>query len=197
MEIIRASELGYEEKMKISEIFVDGFYQWLHFFSKDKGKLTRAFCHMFNHQVFYVAVKDDEIAGITACTDGKVSSVHLDRKELQKHLGFFKGTIAYFVLKHEFVNKAYPFEITKGMGTVEFVATSANYRGQGVATAIIKDIMDSTPYEVYVLEVADTNTNAVKLYEKLGFSEFLRTEHKHSKRSGFNYLVYMKYLKRS
>lgn len=195
MKIIRASEFGNDTKMKISEIFVDGFFQWLHFFSKDKGKLVKAFSHMFNLEAFYVAVIDGEIAGITACTDGKVSSVHLESKELKKHLGFFRGIIAYFILKREFEEKPYPFEIEKGMGMVEFVATSKKYRGKGVASAIMNHIFDSTPYDIYVLEVADTNTNAVKLYEKLGYTEFLRIKQKHTKQSGINYLVYMKYAK--
>lgn len=195
MIITLASEFGNDVKIKISKIFVDGFFQWLHFFSKDKDKLIKAFSHMFNLDVFYIAVIDGEIAGITACTDGKVSSVHLKRQELKKHLGFFMGTITYFILKREFEEKIYPFEITKDMGMVEFVATSIKYRGQGVASAIMKHIFDSTPYDVYALEVADTNTEAVKLYEKLGYSEFLRIKQKHSKQSGVNNLVYMKCLK--
>ncbi len=195
MEIMRAGELGNDARMKISRIFVDGFFQWLSFFSKDKEKLTKAFSHMFNPEVFYVAVMDGEIAGITACTDGKVPSVQLKAKELKRHLGFFMGTIAYSILKREFEEKPYPFEIKKGMGTVEFVATSIHYRGRGVATAIMHYIFDSAPYDVYVLEVADTNGNAVKLYEKLGYTEFARVKEKHSKQSGVNYLVYMKYLK--
>lgn len=197
MKIIRASEFGNsnDTRMKISKIFVDGFFQWLQFFSKDKDKLVKAFSHMFNLDVFYVAVSDSEIAGITACTDGKVSSVHLESKELKKYLGFFIGIIAYSVLKREFEEKQYPFEVEKGMGMVEFVATSTKYRGQGVATAIMKYIFDSTLHGVYVLEVADTNTNAVKLYEKLDYTEFMRIKQKHSKRSEINHLVYMKYLK--
>ena len=195
MKILCASEFGNDTKMKISKIFVDGFFQWLNFFSKDKDKLTKAFSHMFNLEVFFVAVIDDEIAGIAACTDGKVSSIHLESKELKKHMGFFMGTITYSVLKREFEEKSYPFEIDKGMGMVEFVATSTKFRGQGVATAIMNYIFDSTPYCVYALEVADTNINAVKLYEKLGYTEFLRIKEKHSKQSGINYLVYMKYLK--
>lgn len=195
MKIVRASELGHETKIKMSEIFVDGFYQWLKFFSKDKDKLTWAFSHMFNQEVFYVAVVDTDIAGIAACTDGKVSSVHLEWKELIKHLGFFMGTISYFILKNEFEKKSYPFDRMEEMGMVEFVATSEKYRGQGVATAIINDIFNTTPYDVYALEVADTNLNAVKLYEKLGYREFLRVKQKYSKQSGVNYLVYMKYSK--
>ena len=111
MKIICASEFGNDARMRISEIFVDGFYQWLNFFSGDKEKLSKAFQHMFNLEVFYIAVIDDEIAGITACTDGKVSSVQLEGKELKKHLGIFMGTIAYFVLKREFEEKQYPFKV--------------------------------------------------------------------------------------
>ncbi|MFA5527026.1 MAG: GNAT family N-acetyltransferase [Peptostreptococcales bacterium] len=195
MKIIRANEFGNDTKIKISKIFVDGFYQWLNFFSKDKDKLTKAFSHMFNLEFFYVAIIDGEIAGIAACADGKVPSVHLKSQELKKHLGFFMGIITYFILKREFEQKLYPFEITKGMGMVEFVATSTKFRGQGVASAIMKHILDSTPYDVYALEVADTNIKAIKLYEKLGYSEFLRIKQKHSKQSGVNNLVYMKCLK--
>jgi ribosomal protein S18 acetylase RimI-like enzyme len=196
LKIIRGSEFGNDAKIQISRIFVDGFFQWLSFFSKDKGKLIKAFSHMFNLEVFYVAVIDGEIAGITACTDGRVSSVHLESRELKKHLGFFMGTITYIILKREFEEKSYPFEIKKGMGMIEFVATSIKYRGLGVATAIMKYIFDSTPYGEYALEAADTNMNAVNLYEKIGFKEFKRIKQKHSKQSGVNNLVYMKYSKK-
>lgn len=195
MKIVRAGEFGNDIKMKISEIFVDGFFQWLNYFSKDKDKLTKAFSHIFNLEVFYVAVINGEIAGMIACTDGKVSSVHLESKELKKHLGFFMGTVAYCVLKRELEEKPYPFDIKKDMGMVEFVATSMKYRGKGVASAIMNHIFDATPYGVYALQVADTNTKAVKLYEKLGYTEFVRTKEKHSKQSGINYHVYMKYSK--
>jgi ribosomal protein S18 acetylase RimI-like enzyme len=196
MKTILASEFGNNTKMKISQVFVDGFFQWLHFFSKDKEKLIQAFCHMFNLEVFYVAVIDSEIAGIAACTDGKIPTVKLNSNQMKKHLGFFMGTIAYLILKREFETKKYPFKIEKGMGMVEFVATSTKYRGKGVATAILNHIFASTPYTIYALEVADTNTNAINLYEKLGFIEFLRIKQKGSKRSGINHLVYMKYNKK-
>ena len=180
---------------RISEIFVDGFYQWLHYFSKDKDKLVSAFSHMFNRDVFYVALLNGEICGIAACNDGKIKAVHLESKELKKHLGFVKGSIAYAVLKREFEYKQYPFPIEPDMGCIEFVATSPVFRGKGVASEIIRSIFETTPFVNYVLEVADTNVKAVSLYTKLGFTEFMRVEEKHSKRSGINYLIYMKYSK--
>jgi ribosomal protein S18 acetylase RimI-like enzyme len=167
MKTILASEFGNNTKMKISQVLLMDFFNGFIFFSKDKEKLIQAFCHMFNLEVFYVAVIDSEIAGIAACTDGKIPTVKLNSNQMKKHLGFFMGTIAYLILKREFETKKYPFKIEKGMGMVEFVATSTKYRGKGVATAILNHIFASTPYTIYALEVADTNTNAINLYEKL------------------------------
>ncbi len=195
MNIICVNEYDHNTSMQISQIFVDGFYQWLHYFSKDKEKLAKAFRHMFNPEVFHIAVENDEVLGITACTDGKTPSVRLQRKELRKHLGFIMGTVTYYVLRQEFEKKQYPFEITSGMGTVEFVAVSSKHRGKGVASAIINHIIRTTSYQEYVLEVADTNSNAVSLYRKLGYEEFLRVAQKHPEKSGINYLIYMKYTK--
>ncbi|SES03248.1 Acetyltransferase (GNAT) family protein [Gracilibacillus ureilyticus] len=79
--------------------------------------------------------------------------------------------------------------------SIEFVATSSAFRGKGVATAIMSYLLTLHEYDYYILEVADTNTNAVKLYEKLGFMEFKRVKQKFSKKAGINYRVYMKYEK--
>jgi hypothetical protein len=81
-EILIASKHGKDVNDKISKIFVDGFYQWLLYFSKDKNKLVNALSHMFNPDIFYVALSDDQICGIAACSDGKAKSVHLKKRKL-------------------------------------------------------------------------------------------------------------------
>ncbi|MEH7391380.1 GNAT family N-acetyltransferase, partial [Bacillus sp. JJ1474] len=80
------------------------------------------------------------------------------KKELRKHLGFFKGSMAGIFLKKEFEA---PFEeFPPNTGSIEFVGTASEFRGQGVATQIIKHIIENTPYNDYVIEeVADTNTS--------------------------------------
>lgn len=133
MEIKVARELGGNTRSQISDIYTEGFQQWLIYFSKDLGKLSAAFAHMFLLDYFYVAVVDGKIAGITACTDGKTPPVRLDKKELRKHLGVMRGTFAYIMLKKNLENHAYPFPVETGTGSVEFVATAGAYRGKGVA----------------------------------------------------------------
>lgn len=130
-----AGEIGESARTKVSEIFADGFGQWLHFFSKTTERLSRAFAHMFVLDAFFIAVIDGEIVGIAACTDGKTPSVRLNSKELRRHLGLVRGSIAGVVLKKEFENHRYPFPLESGTGLIEFVATGRKYRRKGVASS--------------------------------------------------------------
>lgn len=190
--IISANRTKENINDTISEIFVDGFFRWLKYFSKDKEKLKRAFAHMFNLEVFYAAMDGETVAGIAVLNDGTSPTVILNRKELQKHLGFVMGGITYKMLTREFVEKQYPFALKEREASIEFVATALPYRGKGVASAIIENFTKQPQYDSYVLEVADTNENAVQLYEKLGFHEFMRIEEKYKKQSGLNFYLYMR-----
>ncbi len=184
-----------EEKIAVSRIFVEAFYQWFQYFSKDTEKLALAFENTFVWDRFYFAVCDGKICGITACTDGKSPSIKLIRKDLVKHLGFVKGTIANLVLKNELENHPYPFELSSDTMSIEFVAVDKGFRNKSVATNLIKHIIENNNCSEFILEVADTNESAVNLYKKLGFVEFLSVPHKQPKQSGINNLIYMKYKK--
>src|SRR3954471_16425858 len=91
--IVKANKIDIDVRRQMAEIFAEGFTQWLVFFSKDKNVIAKAFAHMFILDQFYVAIANGEIAGVTACTDGTKKSVRLNKKDLRKHLGFFKGSM--------------------------------------------------------------------------------------------------------
>jgi ribosomal protein S18 acetylase RimI-like enzyme len=196
MEVIKVCQYAEKnqdiEKIRrqMSEIFVEGFYHWLKLFCKDKEKLKSAFAHIFNPEVFYIAVENGEVWGIVACRDRNNPSVRLEKKTFRKYLGFIRGTITYRILKSQ-VEKPYPFEFTESMGAIEFVAISPKHRHEGLATEILNHVIFSAPYTEYVLEAADTNPNAVSLYTKLGFKEFTRVKEPHSKQTGVNFFIYM------
>jgi ribosomal protein S18 acetylase RimI-like enzyme len=195
--IVKANKTDLDVRKMMAEIFAEGFTQWLIFFSKDKNVIAKAFAHMFILDQFYVALVNGEIAGVTACTDGKKRSVRLNKKELRRHLGFFKGSMAGIFLKKEFEA---PYEnFPPNTGSVEFVGTASKFRGQGVASQIIQHIIENTPYIDYVIEeVADTNTPAMRLYNKLGFEEYKRKPipEKIAKKIGINHFLSLKYVKR-
>lgn len=191
IEIARAGDLGESYRTRISEVYVDGFGEHLEYFSKDRRKLADAFAHMLVLELFYVALADGEPAGIAACTNGVELCVRHDRTQLRQHLGFVRGTIADVVFKREFQK---PWEqSTDGLVSIEFVATASAHRGQGAATALLNHLLALPDYNEYVLEdIADTNTPALKLYEKLGFREYERKNVKHTKRTGINAYVSMR-----
>ena len=192
MEIKRAIEFGDNIRETISEIFVDAFGKDLRFFSKDPARLRRAFAHMFALEYFYLAVIDNEIAGMTVCVDTGHFCVKGDLKTLARHLGIVKGLCANALLKYYF-NKSpkYPIPVEAKTASVEFVATRAAYRKRGVASAILQHLFTLPEYDRYILEVADTNTGALALYEKLGYREVYRKKQPFGKHVGVNYLIYM------
>lgn len=194
--VIRADKAELNVRSRMSGIFAEGFTQWLVFFSKDKNKIAKAFAHMFVLNQFYIAVVDEEIAGMAACTDCKTLSVKLNKKELRMHLGFIKGSLAYYILKKEF---EMPFNSPPSeTGSIEFVGTNPKFRGQGIALMIIRQIIENTPYNTYLIqEVADTNIPAMNLYKKIGFEEYKRTPipHKKARKIGINNFIALKYVK--
>ena len=193
LEIIRADKAGIDVRKQMAQIFADGFSQWLRYFSKDKEVIAKAFAHMFILDQFYVATVANKIAGMVACTDCKTLSVQLNKRELRKHFGVIKGSIAGIVLKKEFEA---PFENPpEDTGSIEYVGTVSEFRGKGVATQIIQYIFDNTPYSEYIIEeVADTNIPAMNLYKKIGFEEYKRTPvpPKNAPKIGINYLISLK-----
>jgi ribosomal protein S18 acetylase RimI-like enzyme len=193
IDVQRALSIEGNIRRRMSEIYVDGFGKHFTFFSPDQEVLIKAFEHMLVLDVFYVAILEGKIVGIGACTDGKVHSVEPLWKDLSTHFGLLKGTFAYFALRHEFHKPA--MRTGNRIASVEFFATDSRYRGKGIASAIIKYFLNNPAYDEFILEVADTNIDAVRLYKKLGFVEFARIKEMHTEVSGINYLLYMSYKK--
>ncbi|WP_026908133.1 GNAT family N-acetyltransferase [Paucisalibacillus globulus] len=195
-EIVRADKADIDVRMQMSKIFAEGFTQWLEYFSKDKSIIASAFAHMFVPDQFFVAIANGNVVAMAACTDGETLSVRLDKKELRKHLGFIRGSMAGIFLKKEFEA---PYEnFPPNTGSIEFVGTAIEFRGQGAASQIFHYIKENKPYNQYVIEeVADTNIPAMKLYEKWGFKEYKRKPipEKIAKRNGINNLLSLKYVK--
>lgn len=197
--IIRGDRIkDLDVRAGMAKIFSEGFTQWLTFFSKDQERIAKAFAHIFVLDQFYLAVAGQEIAGMAACTDCKTLSVRLNKKELRRHLGLYKGLLAGIFLKKEFER---PFSNPPvNTGSIEFVGTSSQFRGQGVASKIMLYIIENTPFQEYIIEeVADTNIPAMKLYEKLGFTEYKSkpVPQKEAEKIGIHRFVSLKFLKKN
>lgn len=189
MEYIKASELQFDPRPQMSDMFTEGFYVWLKYFSKDKNKLKAAFAHIFKPECFYLAVDNGEIAAMAACVANSTKPVAFDKKTLIKNLGIFRGRFAHYMLTKQLINSTYPIEMTSQSKAIEFVVTSPKHQGKRLGQNLLTFIMNAKVPAEYVLEVADNNAPAVHLYKKLGFVEVKRVAA--HKKSGFDYLLYM------
>lgn len=176
----------------VANVFVDGYYKGLSFFTKDKEKLKHTFKNTFCADVFYLAELDGKIVGMLACANNRNRAMQIDKDSMKKGLGFVMGNFAYHMLNKEFNTPlTYPDDTTY----IECVATCESARGRGVCTELVRYVMGNLPYRQFILEVADTNQGAYRLYKKLGFTEFERKNEKFSKIKGLNQRIYMKWCK--
>ena len=189
MEYMRADQLSFDSRRQLSRIFVEGFYLWIKQVCKDKEKLIEVFTHAFILKNFYIAAETETVTAMAACTQG-IAPIELNRRVFTSVLGVLRGNIVYFILKRHMIRSSYPFTLSPKTGSIEFVATAPEFRQRGIARELLTFIMKNCLYDSYVLEVADTNANAVYLYESLGFKEIRRE--KAPRRSGVNFFLYMR-----
>ena len=181
-----------DDRFKISLVIANGFEKDFVLLSKDTDKIANALQNGICIDKFYVAVFQDKIIGVTACTDCDGRAIDVDKKAYRKYFGLVKGAIAAVVLKEELMK---PLNYPKTTGFMECVAVDTNYRGKGIAGTMLNYIFENSKYSEYILDVTDTNTNAIHCYKKIRFKEFERIKEKYGKQKGFNAKIYMRYKK--
>jgi len=190
MEIKKAIEFGEDIREKITELYIEGFYDdFLKRISDDKAKIKEAYLPMLPIEYFYVAVIDNEVAGMVACLGRGNKCLNLDRKRLTKYFGLIRGFAVYLAYKGLVKETK---NIDDETAVLEFVVTNPTYRGKGVATSIIKHIFASSGYKHFLIGVADNNQGAFELYKKMGFQ---KTHRKKDFYSGVKYWIQMKHSK--
>ncbi|ACZ29319.1 GCN5-related N-acetyltransferase [Xylanimonas cellulosilytica DSM 15894] len=189
IQIRRMDAYDREVRDEVADLFIEGFYNKLHFFTKDPQRLKVAFRDELRADMFYVAELDGQIAGILAVSSSTRRAVVADKGSLRRGLGFLMGTVAYSALKNDF-NSPLPYDDETGY--IEWVATAEQARGQGVSTALFQHVLQQLPYTTFVLEVLDFNENAHRLYLKLGFEEYDRRPAKGGEKKVFKERIFMR-----
>jgi len=181
-----------EDRFQISLVIAYGFEKDFAFLNKDMNKIAKAIQNGIHIDKFYVAVLEDAIIGVTACTDCYGRAIDIDKKAYRKYFGIIKGLIATKVMKEEFMK---PLNYSETTGYIECATVDISHRRKGIAEAMINYILKNLKYNEYVLDVTDINNSAIRCYEKIGFEEFERIKEKYGKQKGFNEKKYMKYKK--
>lgn len=178
-----------QHRQGLARCIAEGFERDFSALCKDTEKTARAIEGGIRTSRFWVAEEKDILAGTAALSDCRERAVRTDRAGYLKHFGPLRGRLALFVLKEEFET---PLKIPEKTGYLEFVAVDRRFRRQGVATALLQKILSSGLYQDYLLDVVNTNTGAIRLYEKLGFQTVRQIPEKHGKQKGFDFRIIMR-----
>jgi ribosomal protein S18 acetylase RimI-like enzyme len=189
IDVARADELGEGYRHRIAEVLVQGFAEDLAFFSKDPGVLADAFASMLILERFHVALVDGEPAAVAVVTEGEQECFEPDRRELQRVLGPIHGMISYRIIQSQFMGAYNGARV--GLTEIAFVTTAPQHQGHGVATALMRRLLELPSDEFVLRDIKDTNAPALGLYAKLGFTETQRRSMKFAKRAGFSAYVSM------
>jgi len=178
------------DRMGISKVIAFAFEKDFSTLIKDMDKVSMALESGIDVNRFFVAESENQIIGVTACTDCDGRAVSIDKKAFRKHFGLLRGLLANIFLAPEFTT---PLPYPKSTGYIEFVAVTKNARNKGVAAAMLKTVVEQTNYDEYMLDVTDINIAAQACYTKFGFVEVKRVKEKNGKQKGFNEKIYMRY----
>lgn len=189
IEVARADQLGEQFRHRIAEVLVRGFSHDFAFFSKDPQNLADAFAHMLILERFHVALVDGEPAAVAVVTEGTQECFEPDRRELQRVLGTFHGAISYRIIRSQFMG-VYD-SARDGLAEIGFVTTAPEHQGKGVATALMRNLLELSYDEFVLRDIKDTNVAALALYAKLGFVDTERRRVRFVKRAGFSEYVSM------
>lgn len=157
------------EREAIAFCIAEGFERDFSVFSKDARRVADALAPGIRTEKFYVAEQGGEVVAVAGISDCTGRAVYTDWKSYRKNFGLLKGTLATLVLKPEFEGR---LEFSPVTGFVEFVAVRKTHRRRGIASQLLKESMEQSAYEEFVLDVMTENTPAKCCYEKIGFRAF-------------------------
>ncbi len=190
--IRRNCENSQQAQKQIAEIAADAYWEEISQLCNDRAKMIAAMQGGYHVEYFYIAYEGDNAVGVAACCPPGHRAIEINPERMRCALGDELGQVAGEIMQNEFGT---PHDFGPDSGYIEFVGTAKCAQGKGVATALTKNIMETAPYKRLVLEVADTNTVAIGLYTKLGFTEFERVAEPASEQTGINHRIYMEYVR--
>ena len=185
-------EKSQQLQSQIAEIVLDAYWDQISMLSNDKTKMLEAMTGAYRSEYFYIAYDGDTAVGVAACSPPGKRAIAINLEQMCRALGQELGQIASGIMQSEFEK---PLDFGPDSAYIEFVGTAKPAQGKGVASAITRRILDTAPYKRLVLEVADTNAAAIRLYEKFGFTESKRVAEPDGEQSGFNYRIYMEHIR--
>ena len=168
------------DRQGIAKTVAYSFEKEISALSKDLDRIARTIENAVEPDRFYVALIGEDIVGVIAYADCYGRAFTLSKKDFKKQLGFIRGSLGYAILYPQLTR---PHQYLPTTGVIDVVGVLSHARGKGIAKKMLKTVVENNPqYNEFIIDTASDNHEALKCYQKFGFSEFKRVSIKFSKR---------------
>jgi len=156
------------DRHRAAQIYDEAFGAKLGIAVKNKDHRVALLRNGFQLSCAVTALEGEYLVGLAGfCTKNHSLTGGITYRSILKEMGFFKGQKAAIILGL-FERKAKEGELL-----MDGIAVSEEHRGKGIGTALFDALMEyakSHDYQRIRLDVIDTNPDARRLYERLGFT---------------------------
>ncbi|MCK4560516.1 MAG: GNAT family N-acetyltransferase [Calditrichia bacterium] len=151
-----------------AKLLYESFYIKMRVLIKEKDKALRLIRAATNYESGFYVILDNKLVGITGIQNKGNKYFNVKFSDLLKEFSFFTALPKFIRFKLESIS--FPKD-----NELEIVALSVqkDMRGKNIGTSIINEIIKYAKEKEFnrlSLTVVDTNQDAKKLYERIGFS---------------------------
>lgn len=181
-----------EDRIKLSEVFAEAFFEEWKSLASDVNKISRALRRGITLENYLVATINDEIVGFLAYVTGDNRAFYANLKDFQKEFGYFKGYMGAMAIRND-------LEKSKNLNDetiyIDIIGVKKEFFRLGIASRLIEFCIKNNEHSYFTISVTNINIAAINCYKKFGFKEYKREKVKYAKMRGYSEFIFMKYHK--
>jgi ribosomal protein S18 acetylase RimI-like enzyme len=162
-------ELGIPEELhhQAAIICCEGFFSQIEWLFGSKQKAITVLEHSFDSELGVAAQMQGQLVGFVGLKYENRPFLQFERSHCIRELGLLRGLLAWVLL-----NNISPAKPLSDEMYIAVLVVDASMRGKGIGSLLMQaafEIAQQNQCTAVVLDVANTNPDARRLYERLGF----------------------------
>lgn len=172
-------KLGIPEELRHQAAIIccEGFLSQIEWLFGSKQKAIAVVEHSFNGELGLTAQVQGQLVGFVGLRYENRPFLQFDRSHCIRELGLLRGLLAFLIL-----NNISPAKPLSDEVYIAVLVVDASMRGKGIGSLLMQaafEIAQQDQCTAVVLDVANTNPDARRLYKRLGFKVVRSIEFKY------------------
>jgi ribosomal protein S18 acetylase RimI-like enzyme len=163
-------KLGMPEELRHQAAIVcyEGFRSQMELLVGSQQKSIALLEHSMDAELALMALQKGQLVGLVGLQYENRPFFQFERSQFIKELGFLRGLLVYLLFNLSAT------QIQSDEIFVNVIVVDAAMRGIGIGTSLMQAVFEiarQNQFHAVVLDVIDTNPDAQRLYERLGFEQ--------------------------